>query len=293
MIVELKSKSGLVKIDSKGAELISFQDVFGVEYIWQKDAKYWGRSSPILFPIVGNLRDDKVIIEGKEYKIPKHGFCRDAEFKVLFQSETKAIFSYCDTEETREVYPYKFNLTLTYSFEDGKLEIGYCVLNQDEKPMDFCIGAHPAFNIPIKNEGDFADYVVGFNKKESDGCPIYDVEKLQVNISNRINLLDEKNQFNLSYDKFDEDAIIFDKLKSDSVSVFSKKTGRGVQLDFDAFDFLAFWTPTKQDAKFLCIEPWCGMAVCSDEDNEFTSKRGVKHLDIGKQFKCKIKISPL
>ncbi|MEG2814503.1 MAG: aldose 1-epimerase family protein, partial [Oscillospiraceae bacterium] len=194
MIVELKSKSGLIKIDSKGAELISFQDVFGTEYIWQKDEKYWGRSSPILFPIVGNLRENKVKIEGKEYNIPKHGFCRDAEFKVLFKNETKAIFSYSDNEKTREIYPYKFNLTLTYAFEDGKLEISYCVLNQDEKPIDFCLGAHPAFNFPLKNDGEFDDYFIQFNKSEPDGCPIYDLEKLQINVENRVNLLDEKNR---------------------------------------------------------------------------------------------------
>lgn len=293
MIIELKASSAAAKIDTKGAELISLLDVFGVEYMWQKDAKYWNRCSPVLFPIVGNLRDDKTIIEGREYTIPKHGFCRDAEFKVVFQSESKVILNYTYNEETLSVYPYKFSLTLTYTLENNAVEIGYTVLNLDSKPIDYCLGAHPAFNIPVNGEGKFEDYCLEFNKSEGDGSAVYDVPNLQIDVNNRLHLMDENNRIQLKYSHFDNDAMIFDRINSDSVKLFSIKSGRGVQVDFKGFDAVAFWTPTKLDAPFLCIEPWNGMAARSDEDNQYTSKLGVKHLELDQQHSFKLTITPI
>lgn len=293
MVYELKSNSAIAKIDTIGAELISFQDVFGVQYMWQKDEKYWNKCSPVLFPIVGGLRNDKTIIEGKEYKIPKHGFCRTADFKVMFKGEDKLILNYCFNEETLAVYPYKFSLTLTYSLIDGNLEILYTVLNLDDKPMDYCLGAHPGFNVPIGEEGNFEDYCIEFNKKETVLSPVFDVQNLEVNVNNRIDLFGDDNKIMLKHSLFDNDAIIFDELNSDSIKLYSIKTGRGVQVDFTGFDSIAFWTPTGMSAPFLCVEPWNGMAVRSDEDDQFANKLGVQHLEINQQKKHTLLITPM
>lgn len=290
MIITLQSSSAIAKIDTKGAELISLIDVFGTEYMWQKDPKFWNRCSPVLFPIVGNLRNDETIIEGKKYSIPKHGFCRDAEFTVAYETETSVILRYTFNDETLMIYPYKFALSLTYALNDGEIEISYAVLNLDNKPIDFCLGAHPAFNVPIGK--DNSEYCLEFNKPESDGSAVYDIEKLEVNINNRVNYIND-NKILLNNCLFDKDAMIFDKINSNSVKLYSIKTGRGVQVDYDNFDFIAFWTPTKLNAPFLCIEPWCGMAACNDEDDQFINKRGIKHLNIDEQFNCKITIIPM
>lgn len=292
MIIKLMSSSAMAEIDTKGAELISFQDVFGVEYMWQKDAKYWGKCSPVLFPVVGNLRDNKTIIEGKEYAIPKHGFCREAEFEVVYKTDTSVILRYTYNDETLKVYPYKFAFTLSYTLEAGEIEIKYSVVNLDDKPIDFCLGAHPGFKVPVAGSGTFDDYCLEFNKDEPEGSAVYDLEKLEVNVDNRIDLVKDRKMM-LSNPLFDQDAIIFDKLNSNSIKLFSIKSGRGVQVDFSGFDFVAFWTPTKMNAPFLCIEPWCGMAVCNDEDDQFTSKRGVKHLEINEQYNCQLTIIPV
>lgn len=293
MVIELQSNSAIAKIDTKGAELVSLQDVFGVEYMWQKDAKYWNRCSPVLFPVVGNLRNNKTIIEGKEYEIPKHGFCRDAEFKVVFQSETKLILNYAYNDETLAVYPYKFSLTLTYTLDGGQLEIGYTVMNMGNTEMDYCLGAHPAFNVPVTENETFEDYCLEFKNQEPVGCPVYDFDKLEVNVDNRVDFLKGDKKFMLKNCYFDNDAIIFDEVQSDSVKLYSIKSGRGVQVDYKGFDAIAFWTPTKMDAPFLCIEPWNGMAVRSDEDNQFTSKKGVKHLNVDEQHNYKLTIIPM
>lgn len=293
MVIELQSASSVAKIETIGAELISFQDGFGMEYMWQRDPKFWGKCSPVLFPIVGNLREDKTIIEGKEYTMAKHGFCRSAEFKVMYKSETKLILSYSYNEETLKMYPYKFTLSLAYTLNDNKLEIDYTVLNLDDKPIDFCLGAHPGFNVPLEKGGSFEEYCIEFNKNESGGCPVFDFEKNQIDVDNRVNYLDNEKKLMLKYSYFDHDAMMFDKPVSDTVKLYNIKSGRGVEVKYDGFDFIAFWTPIKMEAPFLCIEPWCGIAACSDEDNEFKNKRGVKHLDIDQQYNCKLTIIPM
>lgn len=291
MTITLNSNLLTAQIETKGAELVSLKNNEGTEYMWQKDAKYWNRCSPILFPIVGNLRDNKTIIEGKEYTIPKHGFCRDADFKIVSQTQTTVTLNYIFNEETLAVYPYKFSLSLSYTLTDNNIEISYKVENIDDKPIDYCLGAHPAFNVPINCEGTFEDYCLEFNKKETYGCPIYDLNNLQVNIDNRINFVDENNRIMLKNSLFDEDAIMFDKINSDSVKLINTNSKHGVQVDYKGFDFIAFWTPTKMNAPFLCIEPWNGIAVCSDEDNQFINKRGVKHLNIGENHSYSLLIS--
>lgn len=293
MIVTLKSNSATVKIDSKGAELISFQNSEGIEYMWQKDPKYWNRCSPVLFPIVGNLRDNKTIINKKEYSIAKHGFCRDADFTISNQTETTVSFTYTYNEETLAVYPYQFSLTLNYKLIEAKLEILYTVENMDKQPIDFCLGAHPAFNVPLNSNETFEDYCLAFNKAEPQGSAVYDLEKLEINVDNRVHLLNEENKIMLKYHYFDEDAVIFDTIHSDSVKLYSTKSGHGVQVDFNEFDAIAFWTPTKMDAPFLCIEPWNGMSVCSDEDNHYTSKRGIKHLEVAEKKDFKLIITTI
>lgn len=293
MNIELKSNSMVATIETKGAELISLKNSLGFEYMWQKDAKYWNRCSPVLFPIVGNLRNNKTIIDGNEFTLAKHGFCRDAEFIVEFQSENKVVLTYTYNEETLAQYPYKFSLSLSYTLQDNNLNIEYIVKNLDDKAIDYCLGAHPAFNIPIEGNDIFEDYCLEFNKSEPVGCPVYDLEKLQIDVNNRVKFVDENNRIMLKYHLFDQDAIMFDQINSDSVKLYSTKTGKGVQVDYQGFDAIAFWTPTKMDAPFLCIEPWNGMAICSDEDDNFTSKRGVKHLELNQQHSYQLTILPL
>ena len=293
MIVTLKNKSAIAQIDSKGAELISYKDVFGTEYMWQKDPKYWAKTSPVLFPIVGNLRGDTTIIDGREYHMSKHGFCRTVEFKVTYQSDEKAIFTYTYNDETLAMYPYKFSLTLTYSLSGAELQIQYSVMNLDERGIDYTFGAHPGFNVPVDGNGGFEDYCLEFDQPETAGCPVYDFDKNEINMSNRADFTNGTNKMMLKYSDFDNDAIMFDQPKSSKVKLYSIKTGRGVEMDFGDFDFIAFWTPIKMDAPFLCMEPWCGMAVCSDEGDEFAKKRGCKHLPVGEQHNYKLKIMPL
>lgn len=292
MIIELQSGSAMAEIETIGAELISFKDVFGTEYMWQKDAAYWAKCSPLLFPNVGNLDNGKALFGGVEYSIPKHGFAAQKEFKVMYKSKEKVILNRSYDEETLAVYPYKFSLTITYSLDGGNISIHYTVLNIDDKPIDYCLGAHPAFNVPVGSEGCFEDYCLEFNQNEG-LCTTYDLEKLCFDPNKQIDLTKGKNVIPLKYDLFDNDAFVFDNINSDSVKLKSIKTGRGVQFDFNGFKSIAFWTPIKKNAPFLCIEPWNGMAYRSGEDADFAHKFGVCHLDVGSQDCYCITILPM
>ena len=164
MIVTLKSHTMTALIDSIGAQLISLKSGSGTEYIWQRDPAHWKSCSPLLFPTVGNCRDGKYTLNGKTYTIPKHGFCRNADFAVSVLSEQEASFTLTDSPETRANYPFAFQLKLTYTLSEDGIQIHYAVTNPDTKPMYYQLGAHPGFNCPLQSVERFEDYVLEFEQ---------------------------------------------------------------------------------------------------------------------------------
>ena len=153
-MIELRNEQLTIKVAEKGAELQSIKDASGKEYLWQADPKFWGRHSPILFPIVCSVNGETYRVDGKEYHLPRHGFARDSEFTLVSQSPEKVTFALHDNEETLKVYPYHFNLAITYRLEGNKIHVFWHVENTDTREIHFQIGGHPAFNLPGgKTEG--------------------------------------------------------------------------------------------------------------------------------------------
>ncbi len=158
--------------------------------------------------------------------------------------------------------------------------------------MDYCIGAHPAINLPL-NEGAFEDYVITFNKEEDDTI-WFDMTNDYFDVNKRIDYVDSsKKVWNLKYDHFDDDVIVFDKVKSNSLTLINSKTNYGIRFDFDNFDSMAFWTPAKKQSPFLCLEPWNGMGLRSDENDEFAEKFSIQHLKVGEERSCTWSINTL
>ena len=282
MLVTIFDSNGSAVIDSIGAQLISYKDSTGKETIWQRDPKFWNRCSPLLFPIVGNCRNNKTIIEGKSYCIEKHGFCRDVDFQVTRQSDTAVTFEIHDTEETKAVYPYSFSLSLTYVMENGMLSMEYRVANTDDRTIYYCIGAHPGFNCPMEEGASFNDYELVFEEDETVSSMVYDLENLQFDPSHRIPRLDHSRRLPLTREMFKDDAVYFDDLKSRKVSIIHKDSSHGIEVGFPGFDTVAFWTPYPAEAPFLCVEPWNGSGVYATEDDEFVHKNHVQKLEAGK-----------
>lgn len=283
----------MAEISPLGAELKSLKDAYGTEYIWNSNPEYWGRSSPVLFPTVGMLKDNLAIINNVNYKLPRHGFARDMQFNVITSSQEQAVFSLKYSNETLEVYPYKFELRLSYSLNENSLDIRYDIINLDDKPIYYGIGAHPAFNCPIKDTEMFEEYIIEFSDPEPNGCPIYNTKTNQLEMINKKYIIDDSKKIKLKYNLFKDDAIIFDNIKSNNIKLYHGKSGRGIDFTFKGFKYLGLWTPSEKNSPFICLEPWASLPHCSDETGEFHLKRGVKQLGVNQKDSLFINICPI
>lgn len=274
-----------VTLKSAGAEMTSI-NYRGIEYLWNGDKKYWGRHAPILFPIVGRLKDNKTVIEGKEYEMSQHGFARDCDFQLNLATSTMACYRLKYNEETLKKYPYRFELSITYEVIENSVKVTYQVKNKDDKTMFFSIGGHPAFRWPLLESEEFEDYVIEFSEKETanrisveDGY-VYETKDL---------LLKDEDTISLSKKVFDVDTFIFHHLNSKSVTFKSKKSEKAVILHFEGFPYLGIWS-RKDEAEFLCLEPWFGIADRKETNGIFEEKPGINRLEPKASFECSYKI---
>lgn len=286
MEITLKCGDSSAKIITKGAELKSYISG-GKELMWCADEKYWGKTSPFLFPMIGNLKNGKTFINDAEYSISKHGFARDNEFSLEEKNESSAVFSFSSTPKTLESYPFEFKITITYTLNKDSLEIDYKVKNIGENDMYFCIGAHPAFacNKP------FDSYKLVFEQNETVNSPVMNLETRMWGDNNRIKRLDNSREFPLRYELFDNDCVYFDSIASKCCSLISGD--EGVKVSWEGFETLGVWTPDHKQAPFVCVEPWCG---CDDYDTDngiFKDKRGIQTALKGETKKYKLKIEKI
>ncbi|WP_445715999.1 aldose 1-epimerase family protein [Flavobacterium sp.] len=269
-------------INTLGAELIRLEKD-NQNYIWTIDENYWNKTSPILFPIVGRLKNDSYSIEDITYELPRHGFARNFEFKIEHQTENAVVFLLTDNSETLKQYPFQFELRLKYEIIENSLIMNYSVWNKSDKLMPFSIGAHPAFAI---NEL-FSEYTLDFNVSED--FISHELEKEQFNNSTKI-IASENGKINLNYYLFEKDALVFKNLKSDTLTLL-KKNQPYISVEFKGFPYLGIWT--KPNAPFLCIEPWCGLADNTNHKGNIYEKEGIQLLDNNAKFQREINITIL
>ena len=256
-------------INSFGAELKSLF-LGGKELMWSGDPKYWKKTSPVLFPAVGGLRDGCTMIDGNMYAMTKHGFARDKEFACTAEIGSSLIFTLSDTPETMKMYPFHFNFTICYTLTENALEITYQVENKSDRPMPFCIGAHPAFACPAEG-WSFDDYRLVFQEKETVCSPVLDARTRLFKKDGGVWRLKNSNEYPLSYSLFDNDVLYFRGITSKSVSLLDN-SNKGVRLTWEGFNSLGVWTPAGMNAPFVCLEPWCGCDDFEDGSGDFREK---------------------
>jgi len=261
-----------VKISEKGAELQSIQ-CNGIEYLWQADAAFWAKHSPVLFPIIGELKDGKYIFEGVEYKMPRHGFARDKVFGTEQTSDAAVIFTLYSDKESLEIYPFCFIFKVEYRLEDSGLLCTYIVENTDVKTMYFSVGGHPAFKVPILNSLQYTDYILRFDN--DDFLEKYILHNGLTGDDTETIALHDK-VLPLQPSLFYADAIVLKNIGSRQIDLTTDKDPHGLRFTFDGFPFFGIWAA--KDAPFVCLEPWCGIADNIHHDYQLIHKEGINEL---------------
>jgi galactose mutarotase-like enzyme len=258
-------------ISPKGAELQSLIDKeTGLEYMWSGDPTFWSKHSPILFPIVGALKDDTYFYKDKPYHLPRHGFARERTFLKDQLSMTEAVYSLSHDVDTLAVYPFAFLLKLRYQLKDNSLTCTYEVSNTGYDELLFSVGAHPAFAVPMVNESVYTDYYLQFNTTEE----LYRWKLERGLIADHAEpLLTQNDRLPLSHELFYEDAIVLKNMQSNNITIGCTKHDHGIHFNFENFPFFGIWA--SKDANFVCLEPWCGVADSIHHNQQLTNKEGI------------------
>jgi galactose mutarotase-like enzyme len=276
----LSNSNLTAQINHLGAELFSLKNNLDTEYIWEGNPEFWGKHSPVLFPIVGTLKNNSYQYNNLEYYLSRHGFAREMTFSLLEKTEISAVFCIISNVETLKVYPFDFKLQIIYTLVEKSLEIEYIVINKGNTKMPFSIGAHPAFALP----NDFENYNIEF--QESEDLNYYLLENdLIANKTKKLELNNKK--VALNYDLFANDALIFKNLNSRAIIIL-ENSNPILKVNFEDFPSLGLWT--KVNAPFLCIEPWLGYSDTSESTGNLFEKEGILILEKSDTFESKFSI---
>lgn len=275
-----------VEIDSFGAEIKSVKRRSDArEYMWQADPKYWGRTSPVLFPFVGVPKNKEYTYEGKTYAMGQHGFARDMEFECeQIDGKSSIWFVLASNETTQEKYPFAFRLHIGYELCISEVKVHWWVENTDNKPMYFSIGAHPAFVCPINGESDKTGYGLRFKGLTEElhhhgNTP----EGLAVMEDEVLPLTQGSVKFTPGF--FDKCTYMVENNQTHAVELFDRAGDTYVTVEFDA-PLFAIWSPEGKEAPFVCIEPWYGRCDAVDFSGSIAEREYENALAPGGEFKA-------
>lgn len=277
----LKNEQLTIVIDEFGAELHSiYHNKNQQEYLWNGDSTYWGRRSPVLFPIVGSLRNKEYTYENQTYHMGQHGFARDHAFTCLEQSENQLTFGLESSSDTLEVYPFQFLLKITYTLKADTVAVTWEVTNHDTKTMYFSIGGHPAFLCPIAPNTKQTDYFLQF---DSDKLTVTTINGQGLAMKDKQNLDLTHGILPITEHLFDNDALIVEGNQAHTVSLLKPENMPYLTVKFDA-PLFGIWSPAKKQAPFVCIEPWYGRCDAKDFDGELKDREWGNQLEPNSTF---------
>jgi len=279
--ISISNNKLIATISTKGAELISLQSIdSNREYMWNGNLDFWGKHAPVLFPIVGTLKDNQYRYKGQSYTLCRHGFARDMEFEVIENSANAIVFSLKANAQTQANYPFDFELQICYSLDDQQLKVTYKIINHQNERMPFSIGGHPAFSLP-KN---FTSYALEFEQQETLESFTLENDLLS---NTQVNIELNESVLPLSYSLFAKDALIFKKLNSKKISILEENKP---MLHFYFEDFKNFGIWTKMNAPFICLEPWLGYSDLTSSGGNIENKEAIQFVEANKSFKCSYSI---
>lgn len=288
-IYQLENDEIIVGVESFGAELKSLQrksrreGLENIEYLWNADPRYWKRTSPVLFPVVGSLKNQSYRYEGQTYQMPQHGFARDMEFTLEEHTKTRISFVLRDTEETLQKYPFHFALHIAYEIEGTALKVIWKVENTNDKTMYFSIGAHPAFLCPLLDGTDKEEYALAF---DTDKNIVSGILAEDSTLGARTKEIVLENGILQTDDAiFDEGALVIENDQAHEVAMLLPDGTPYLAVAFDA-PLFGIWSPAGMNAPFICIEPWYGRCDKFDFDGELADREWGNELAIGETFEA-------
>lgn len=287
-MITLENEFLLIEAKESGAELTRIYDKkVGRECLWTANPAVWNRHAPVLFPIVGSVRNKEYRHAGKTYFLGQHGFARDAVFTVTETCENSVTFTLTDSEETKKVYPFSFRLDLTYTLEGDQLHTDYKVTNPADETMYFSIGGHPGFLY----DGDLHEQEIRFNSDEDLDRVVLNFEKGLFSHNIVKKFVEGGKPIKIDENTFARDAIVFHDFKFTVCDIVNANTGHGVSMDLTGFPYVGIWS--KPAAPYACIEPWFGLADYEDFDGEIKDKTGIQTLPAGETFSCRYSVRML
>lgn len=281
----LSNKRITAIVNPLGAELSNLQ-FDGHEYLWHGDARYWSGRAPILFPIVGSLKNQQFIDVDKIYDLPRHGLARRSNFECISTTDHRLVMRLHATDETLESFPWNFELLVEFSLTETDIMINYKIANHDSRNMYFSLGSHPAFVLPIDDNTQLSDFNIHF-----DGDDV--LQRFQLNEQGLLELEAtthtlNNGSINLSEQLFNDDALVFRDIKSKNISLRHRNNTR-LSINTGDAPHVGIWS--KPGAPFVCIEPWLGTSDFTDSDQKLVNKPDIIDLAAGNNFSHTIKIS--
>ncbi|MCD0488223.1 aldose 1-epimerase family protein [Pedobacter sp. MC2016-14] len=279
-MIILENNVLIATFNPKGAELQSLNGkATGLSYMWNGDPAFWAKHSPVLFPVVGALKNGTYTYKGESFRLSRHGFARDLVFNANQISKEEVLFTLNSNQDTMAVYPFEFKLGIRYKIEAGYLSCTYEISNPGKEDLLFSIGAHPAFNVPLQDDVAYTDCYLEFEK---DAELTYHKIKNDLIDDETETIVLEDSRLPLTHELFYDDALVFKKLKSNVISVKNYKNNHGIHFYFEEFPFFGIWAA--KDANFVCLEPWCGIADGVHHNQELENKEGIISLSPNEEW---------
>ncbi len=278
----LENEQLKVSINPVGAELSSIWSKSNQqEYLWQGDTNIWSSQAPVLFPIIGGLKNGSYIHNNKTYQLPKHGFIRyNKDLGVDQESDTKIVFLLESSEKTLKMYPFEFSFQISFELIRNQIKVTHKIKNTAQEMMFFSVGGHPAFNCPLFTSEKYSDYYITLDGGVGTKSHILTSDGL---IDTKSIAVFEDEKIPLTPNLFDNDALIFKNINAQKATLYHKTKGPIVMMSFEDFPDLGIWA--KPNAPFVCIEPWLGYADVVDTDQNLRNKEGIQCLAAGKTHK--------
>lgn len=272
-----------VSFKHKGAELSSlFDKRDGVEHMWKADPAFWPRQAPLLFPCVGESKDGKITVDGEYYPMGRHGFARHEVFTVVGEGKNHVVFELRSDPNTLRQYPFDFTFRVRHELNDAQLSTSFEVVNSGIQEMAFQLGGHPAFSVPFGTKGSFSDYKVEFG--EAMNLDRHLLTEKGLYSGNERPFLNNEAGFDLFYDLFKEDALVFKNIPSKRVWIQHRDGGKRLQMDYEGFPHFGIWSVPGAD--YVCLEPWIGCADMHDQPDDFFLKDNLVRLNPEENFRC-------